>query len=81
MGWLRSYRQFARLRKAASIRNWSVLPLIRIRGTTEIVTSDFIRLSMIRLGMYGYRRSYSARRLIVVHDAISGYKSCFSSAQ
>ena len=80
MGWLKSYRQFARLRKAASIRNSIVVPLILSQGTTEILTSDFMRLSMIRPGMYGYRRSYSERLLIVVHDAMSGYNSCFSSS-
>lgn len=72
MGRVKSYRQLARLRKAASIRNSSVVPLILSQGTTEILTSDFIRLSMIRLGMYGYRRSYSVRSLIVVHDVMSG---------
>ena len=74
MGRLKSYRHFCRLRKAASIRNSRVLPFILSHGTTEIVTSDFMRLSMMRLGMYGYRRSYSARWLIVVHDPMSGYR-------
>ena len=80
MGLLKSYPQLARLRKAASIRNSSVVPLILSHGATEIVTPDFKRLSMMRSGMYGYRRSYSARSLIVVHDLMSEYNSLFSSS-
>ncbi len=70
----------ARLRKAASIRNLSVSALIFLQGAADILTPNFIRLSMIRSGMQGYRRSYSARSLTCVHDVTSGYDSFFSSS-
>ena len=80
MGLLRSYRQFERLEKAASIRNSNVHELILCHGATEIVTSGARRLSMMRSGMYGKRRSYSALFSTLTHDGISGYSSLFSSS-
>lgn len=79
MGLLKSYGQFLRQRKAASMRNSSVFSFIFFHGTTEILTSGFTRLSMMRSGICGYRRSHSALSSIFVHDVTPGYSSLFSS--
>ena len=80
MGLLKSYGQSDRQRKAASIRNSSVFSFILSHGATEILTFGFIRLSMMRSGIFGYRRSYSARPSTCVHDVMCGYSSLFSSS-
>ena len=65
----------------SGIRAFSCLSFCH--GTTDILTFGFRRLSMTRSGIYGYRRSYSARSSTRVHELIlmSGYNILFSSFQ